>query len=520
MSLESQARVCVPVCVPTAGELGDAVARASTLADVIELRLDCLEDGEAEDAFAQLAGILTKTHLPFIITNRPANQGGRRELDARERVNFWRRTSEVLTGADARSRVYADVELDLLESTHAADLREILEDFTLVCSHHDFLQTPLDLGALYERMARTGARVLKVAARAVDATDCAPLLALVERARRDGLEMIAVSMGEAGVLTRVLAHAFGASLTYGSLERGRETAPGQLSARELRELYRVHSLNKETKVVGLVGSPVAHSLSPHMHNAAFGSLGMDAVYIPFEVSDVSAFVRRMARPRTRELGWNLRGFSVTAPHKGSIVEDLDWVEPLAAEMGAVNTVVIEGDALRGYNTDARAALAPLEGLIELKGARVAVIGAGGAARALLWGLRSRGSRATIFARDTERARATAEAFGAGVEQLESASFGGFDLVVNATPLGTRGALEDETPANASQLRGARLAYDLVYNPARTRFIKEAHAAGCETLSGLQMLVAQATAQFELWTGTAAPVEVMLAAAERELEVRG
>ncbi|HVF42662.1 MAG TPA: shikimate dehydrogenase [Pyrinomonadaceae bacterium] len=517
MSLESKARVCVPVCVRSAGELGDAVARASALADVIELRLDCLEDGEVEGALARLKELVAKTPLHFIITNRPAGQGGRRAPDARERLDFWRRTSASLGEPDARARVYADVELDLLESTHAGALREILEGFTLICSHHDFVRTPPDLGALYERMARTGARGLKLAARAVDVTDCAPVLALVGRARRDRVEMIAVSMGEAGLLTRVLAPAFGAALTYGSLERGRETAPGQLSARELLELYRVHSLDGETAVTGLVGSPVSHSLSPHMHNAAFAARDLNAVYVPFDVSDVSAFVRRMARPLTRELRWNLRGFSVTAPHKSAIVKHLDWVEPPAAEMGAVNTVVIEGDGLRGYNTDARAALAPLEGLIDLKGARVAVVGAGGAARALLWGLRSQGSRATVFARDTERARATAEAFGAHTEKLEGAGFAGFDLVVNATPLGTRGANEGETPATADRLRGARLAYDLVYNPARTRFIKEAEAAGCETLGGLPMLVAQAAAQFELWTGTAAPAEVMLAAARARLE---
>jgi 3-dehydroquinate dehydratase/shikimate dehydrogenase len=488
---------------------------------VIELRLDCLEEDQLEDAFARLAGIVAKTPLHFIITNRPAGQGGRRALDAPERVNFWRRTSELLSETDTRARVYADVELDLLESIHAERLHGLLEGFKLICSHHDFRRTPAaDLGALYERMARTGARVLKIAAHAEDSADCARVLGLIERARRDRLEMIAVSMGEAGLLTRVLATAFGAALTYGSLEAGRETAPGQLSARELRELYRVRELKRETTVTGLVGSPVAHSLSPHMHNAAFDARGLNAVYIPFEVSDVSAFVRRMAHARTRELDWNLRGFSVTAPHKSSIIEHLDWVEPLAAEIGAVNTVVVEGDELRGYNTDARAALAPLEGLIELDGASVAVIGAGGAARALLWGLRSRCARATVFARDTARARATAEAFGAEIEQSEGASFGGFDLVVNATPLGTRGALEGETPATSAQLRGARFAYDLVYNPASTRFIREARDANCETLGGLPMLVAQAAAQFELWTGEHAPLEVMRAAAEGQLSQVG
>jgi 3-dehydroquinate dehydratase/shikimate dehydrogenase len=521
MSPESKARVCVPVCVPDAGELDDAVARAAALADVIELRLDCLRDGQLEGALARLAGIVAKARLPFIITNRPAGQGGRRQLDAHERLDFWRMASDSLRDRDARARVYADVELDLLESPSAGRLRALLEGFGLICSHHDFERTPEDLGALYGRMARTGARVLKLAARARDVTDCAPLLGLVGRARRDGLEMIAVSMGEAGLLTRVLAPAFGAALTYGSLAPTQATAPGQLTARELRELYRVQRLDGETIVTGLVGSPVAHSLSPHMHNAAFAARDLNAVYVPFEVADAHAFVRRMARPRTRELEWNLHGFSITAPHKSSIVEHLDWVEPLAAEVGAVNTVVVEGPGLRGYNTDARAALAPLEGLLDLKGARAAVIGAGGAARALLWGLRERGARATVFARDPERARATAEAFGADVERSEGARFAGFDLVVNATPLGTRGAREGLTPADASQLRGARLAYDLVYNPASTRFIKEARAAGCETLGGLPMLVAQAAAQFELWTNEPAPLEVMLAAAERQLsEAKG
>src|ERR1700749_83222 len=286
MNSESQARVCVPVCASNAGGLSDAVARASSLADVIELRFDCLEDGDVEEALTRLAGIVAKTPLHFIITNRPAGQGGRRALEARERLNFWRRTSELMSDADVRARVYADVELDLLESTHAGHLREILKGFTLICSQHDFGQTPSDLGALYERMARTGARVLKVAAHAEDVTDCASVLALVERARRDRVEMIAVSMGEAGVPTRVLAPVFGAALTYGSLERGRETAPGQFTVRELRDIYRVQKMDADTILTGLVGSPVAHSLSPHMHNAAFHARGLNAVYVPFEVSDV------------------------------------------------------------------------------------------------------------------------------------------------------------------------------------------------------------------------------------------
>ncbi len=308
-------------------------------------------------------------------------------------------------------------------------------------------------------------------------------------------------MGEAGVLTRVLAPAFGAFLTYGSLDAAQATAPGQIDASELRDVYRVGELNAETLVTGLVGSPVGHSLSPHMHNAAFAALGLDAVYVPFEVADLSEFMRRMVDRRTRELDWNLRGFSVTAPHKRAIIPYLDHVSPVASRIGAVNTVVIsEGRGLEGFNTDADASVAPLEGLVELKGARVAVIGAGGAARALLWALGDRGARATVFARDNVRGRELAEEFGAETAPLEGALFRGFDVVVNTTPLGTWGARESETPAVSDQLRGARVAYDLVYNPTRTRFINEAHWGDCQTVGGLGMLAAQAAEQFRLWTG--------------------
>jgi shikimate dehydrogenase len=173
--------------------------------------------------------------------------------------------------------------------------------------------------------------------------------------------------------------------------------------------------------------------------------------------------------------------------------------------------------LRGHNTDAVAALAPLSGLIDLPGARAAVIGAGGAARAVLWALRRAGASSTVFARDPARAREVAQTFGARSQNLSGARFDSFDLVVNATPLGTRGAREAETAATAGQLRGARVAYDLVYNPAETRFMREARAAGCAVvIGGLPMLVAQAAAQFELWTGERAPLEVMRRAAERRL----
>ena len=522
MSETNKARVCVPVCVRRADELRPSVARAAEFADVVELRLDCLEEAQLTDALSRLPSLLDETQLPFIITYRPRGQGGGRDASPDERLSLWRSLPERLRGVTGRGRLFVDLELDLLESADAGSLGELFQSFRVICSHHDFRETPADLEELFGRMARTRAEILKVAARANSITDCVEVLRLCGRGRWEGRECIAVSMGEAGVLTRVLAPAFGAFLTYGSLDAAQATAPGQVSARELRHLYRVGGISPGTLVAGLVGSPVGHSLSPHMHNRAFAALGLDAVYLPFEVADLPEFVRRMADPRTRELGWNLRGFSVTAPHKRAVIQHLDRVADNAASVGAVNTVVVSDErGLEGYNTDADAALAPLERMaservFDLCGASVAVIGAGGAARAALWALGERRARPTVFARDAAKARAVAEEFGAESDALEGAGFHSFDVVINTTPLGTRGLLEAETPALARQLRGVRVAYDLVYNPAETRFLREAREAGCLTVGGLGMLAAQAEAQFRLWTEREPPPGLMLAAAEKQL----
>lgn len=513
-------RLCVPVCVRQASELRAAVARAAAVADIIELRLDCLaDDAQLAAAREEIAALLSERPRPFIFTFRPAEQGGQRPLTLEERSLFWQNNA-YLHEEQCQYPDFADLELNYNDDPHWAETH-VGDKSRLICSHHDFVGVPADVDEIYRRLSSTKADVLKLALQVDDITDCLTVLRLLARARSEGRAMIAVAMGTAGLLTRILAPARGAFLTYGALDDEHVIAPGQPSAVELRDLYRIHTLDEWTEVFGLVGSPVMHSVSPHIHNAAFAAVGLNAVYIPFEVRDVNAFVRRMAHPSTRELDWRLRGFSVTAPHKQSIMAHLDFIEPAAREIGAVNTIVITDDALHGYNTDAAAALAPLVNMIELRGARVAVIGAGGAARALLWSLRRAGASTTIFARNLANARTLADNFGATINALADARFGAFDLVINATPLGTRGHAAAETPATTAQLSGARAVYDLVYNPAETPFMRAARAAGCAFVcGGLPMLVAQAAAQFKLWTGQSAPVAVMRAAAERKLVAAG
>ncbi|HKC62321.1 MAG TPA: shikimate dehydrogenase, partial [Pyrinomonadaceae bacterium] len=510
--------VCVPVCERHAIDLREAIARACESADIIELRLDYLPGDELFKALRNLPSLINASARPVIVTLRSSEQGGEREMDDNTRIIFW--VEHFLYGKPHIG--FADIELDLVllfQKREKTEGKAMLDWDRVICSQHCFAGgVPDNLWEIYEQMAATPARILKVAFQADDITDCITVFRLLEHARSVGREMIAIAMGDAGVMTRILAPSRGAFLTYGSLDGLRASAPGQISARELREVYRVHKLNQDTEIVGLVGSPVMHSLSPHIHNAALEALNLNAVYIPFEVRNINEFMRRMASPRTREMMWPLRGLSITAPHKLTVMNHLDWVEPSAQAIGAVNTIVIEGLTLRGYNTDAPALVVPLRARgLKLSEARCAVIGAGGAARCALWGLRQEGARVTVFARDVEKAKPTAEKFGAECRELAGASFDGFDLVINATPLGTRGKIEDETPALCDQLRGAHLAYDLVYNPSDTRFQREARAAGCESLGGLEMLVAQAAEQFKLWTGKLAPVDVMKEAALKKLD---
>lgn len=463
----SRTRVCVPVCEKNLSAFKSAYERAAEWADVVELRLDCLEPQDVSAAVSELSSF----PCPVILTFRPSEQGGYRDLSREDRLAFWQRQA---VRGDA---VWWDVEGDLVH--------ELSPDWSrTIVSHHDFSGVPSDVEKIYERLAQTPARVIKIAVQANEIVDCMPVFRLIDRAHGEGREVIAIAMGNAGLATRILGPSRGGFLTYGSLDEDSATAPGQVNARKLRSLYNIDAIDDETMICGLVGQPAMHSVSPHIHNAAFAHEGVNGVYLPFEVSDVKSFVKRMVHPRHRELNWNLRGLSITAPHKQTVMECLDWIEPEAQEIGAVNTVVVEKDRLLGYNTDAAGFIDPLRKRIgSLNGKQVAIIGAGGAARAAVWALKRQGANVKTFVRDVSKVDRPCE-------PLASGSFSGYDVVVNATPV---------APATGEQLRGARLVYDLVYNPIETKLLYDAREAGCETLGGLEMLVAQAKIQFELWT---------------------
>jgi 3-dehydroquinate dehydratase/shikimate dehydrogenase len=421
-----------------------------------------------------------------IATCRASWEGGRYQGAEADRLVVLARALEL--GAD-----YVDLEwkaAGVLEQW-PADVRR-----RVVLSHHDFDGVPADLADRIRDMRRFGTGLVKVAATASRLRDTLPLIGAGRAAARDGSAMVVIAMGMAGVATRVLPAHVGSCWTYG----GDGVAPGQVTVDRLRREFRVGQVRATTPVYAVVGRPIGHSVSPAMHNAAFAAAGLDGVYVPCEAADFDDFLALAdALP--------IVGASVTAPYKEDAAR-------AAGQAGALNTLQRRPDGgWDGRNTDVEGFLAPLAGE-SLDGLRAAVVGAGGSARSVVSGLQSRGARVSIHARRPEAAAALAGALDA-VAGAWPVPAGSWDLLVNTTPVGTHPDV-DRSPVAESALDG-RLVYDLIYNPRPTRLLRDAAAAGCRTLDGLDMLVAQAVRQFAWWTGVTPEAQVLRDAAERRLQ---
>ncbi len=496
----NKGKICISVCAETADELVSLIKRAEGLADVIEIRFDCLESVQIPKAISM--AVSSKT---LLLTYRPRNQGGKIDLTVAERDVFWQ---TFVNGVFHKKKVMIDLEIDLRTRFAGSDFKKII-------SFHDFTDIPDDLDEIYIRLSATGETV-KIAVQIKDITDTIPIWKLLERAASENKEIIPIAMGEAGKWTRILGLAHGALMTYAALDAGGETAPGQVTARDLTEVYRVKELDRNTKVYGILGGATSYSMSPFLHNAAFKFHKLNSVFVPLQTLNLDEFIRRMVRSETREIELNFHGFSVTNPHKQNIIKHLDLIDDTAQKIGAVNTVKIADGKLCGYNTDAQGFIEPLiNSYGDLNGAKVAVLGAGGAARACIYALKQHGASVTVFARNFEKAKNLAEEFQIEIKDLPAnqssipeISFNSYDILVNATPLGTKGELEDQTPAIAAQFDGIKLAYDLVYNPFQTKFMQECAKVHVPVIGGLAMLAAQAAAQQKIWTGLDAPIKEM------------
>jgi 3-dehydroquinate dehydratase/shikimate dehydrogenase len=455
-----------------------------TDADLVELRLDSVDDPD-------VAAALSGRTLPVVVTCRASWEGGGFTGSEEERRRLLKQALDL--GAD-----YVDVEWragfdELLAYEHGR---------RIVVSAHDFHGVPADLREQARAMRATGAAVVKLAVKASRLTDC---LTLMELSRSFGANerAVLIAMGDAGLPTRVLAHRFGSAWTYAGGVRD----VGQVSARTLLEQFRYRSISAATGVYGLVGRPLGHSVSPAMHNAAFAGAGLDAVYLPLPAADADDFVA-FAR------AFGLKGASVTIPYKVSLFDRVQDADDLARTVGALNTIRMDGDRWSARNTDVAGFLQPLrDRRVTVAGRRAAILGSGGSARAVAVALSSQGAHVTVHARDAGKAAPVASLVAGTVGPFPPPA-GSWDLLVNCTPLGMQPRI-DQSPMPASALQRG-LVYDLIYNPAVTRLLRDAATAGCDTIGGLDMLVGQAQEQFEWWTGTRPPAGVMRAAASRRL----
>jgi 3-dehydroquinate dehydratase/shikimate dehydrogenase len=348
-------------------------------------------------------------------------------------------------------------------------------------------------------------------------------------------------MGEAGLISRVLAKKFGGFLTFASLGSGAETAPGQVSIHDMKRLYRWDAIGPETKVYGVVANPVAHSMSPAIHNAAFDEAGYNGVYLPMLVNAGYESFKAFMESFVPFEGLDLSGLSITIPHKQNALKYLQEkgaaVDPLAASIGAVNTISIDrsdgAPKLSGTSTDYGAILDSITDKLgitreQLGDYRVAVIGAGGTGRTAVAALAHYGATVVVYNRTKDRADALAEEFNGKSGRVVSARLEKLcdsccHIFVNTTSVGMHpnvdeSPLGDRLPAFTP---GETLVFDTVYNPVETKLLKQAKAAGAKTINGVEMFVRQAAAQFELWTGKPAPVRVMRGVVERRLgQTRG
>ncbi len=452
-----------------------AARDAVTRADMVELRLDGVED-------IDVAGALAGRSRPVIVTCRPTWEGGR--FDASEE-----RRHSILRQALDRGAEYVDVEwragfADLI----ARDPRRV------VLSSHDFQRVPDDLAVRATAMRQTGAGTIKIAIPAARLSDALALLPVGAAG-----DAVIIAMGDAGLPSRLLASRFGSRWTYA----GDAIAPGQIPASRMLDEFRFHQVVPTTDIYGVVSNNVMHSMSPRMHNAAFRAADLDAVYLPFCAADFDDFV-------TFADAMRVAGASVTIPFKLDALRAARNADSLARAVGAANTLRRTASGWEATNTDVQGFLDPLDAVYpgSLKGARAAVLGAGGAGRAVVIALGSRGVDVTIHARREEQAAEVAAACGAGVGQWPP-SDGSWDLLVNCTPLGGSSA-RNQSPLPHGPFSG-RMVYDLTYGDSESPLLRDARAAGCLTLDGLPMLVAQAERQFEWWTGTKPAEGVMKAA---------
>jgi 3-dehydroquinate dehydratase/shikimate dehydrogenase len=479
-------RICAVVAASTAAEMSKHVLSALNQTKTVELRLDWLRSGAERVRFLAWLKRNKFRDATFLATCRRREGGGKLAGGVDQELHW-------LIQAHEAGCQWCDVEVETLRKLPCQSIREYPVPPNIMLSLHNFDRTP-DLPRTVNPPAHGCVDAVKIAAEARTIHDSIRLLRLA----RNSKNFIAAPMGEIGLPARILALREGSALAYAPVAAA--TAPGQVSLDDMKHLYRAHALTRRTRVYGVIGDRVGHSLSPLMHNTGFVARHVDAVYLPFLVHDLRDFLKAVPE-------FGIRGFSVTIPHKQSILKHLKECEPLAAEIGAVNTVVVRRDgSLFGCNTDYVGILRALEKKLGLAGSRVLIFGAGGAARAAAFALAKAGALVGICARREKAARELAKAAGGEVVPRRALRSESFDAILNATPVGMH-PHSRISPLSSRELN-CRVVMDFINRPQKTQLLKLAARKGIATISGVEMFVPQGVAQWELWTRQPAPESIM------------
>ncbi|HET7209053.1 MAG TPA: shikimate dehydrogenase [Terriglobales bacterium] len=483
-------RVCVAVI---GSEADDMVAKAESIArdnPFVEFRLDYLSRPAL--AFPKIRKFTDlHPHVYSIATCRRAANGGkfRGSLAAQLQV--------VTKAADCGCQL-VDLEVQSASQMKPEQIQRLRTRAALVLSYHDFRATK-KLEEVADKMVAIPADFYKIVTTATTLSDNVTIMRFLEK-YGDRHSMVGLCMGEQGIISRVLGVRAGSVFTFASAHAGEETAPGQVTAQELRNTYRIEQVDAATRVYGVVGDPVAHSLSPVIMNAALRRENVNAVYLALHAKTLPDLMNCV-----RDIP--LHGLSVTMPYKQEILQHLDNTDSHTSKIGACNTVVRAQDGkLYGFNTDTSGVVRPLEQRITLQGAKILVLGAGGAARAAVFGLKERGCEVYILNRSLAPAQKLARSAHARLMKRSDLKNASFDVIINATPVGMAGS--KESPLQEKEIN-CRYVFEMVYDPPETPLVQLARARGVEVISGVEMLVYQAARQFEIWTGKPAPSDEML-----------
>lgn len=453
---------------------------ANTCADAIELRLDYWPVID----IAALAALRQQITLPVIFTLRKVSQGGQCVLTEPERLALLEQLAEL-------APEYLDIEFDTAADWLSA-LHRRYPQIQLIGSYHNFTETPDDLPAVLASLHHPAFSIYKIATFARNIVDTLRLLVFVNNAGHHH-RLIGLTMGEHGQISRILAAVVGSLFTYSSLDANSAAAPGQLTLHELTSIYRVQQLNRKTAIYALLGDPISQSPGHLVHNRVFALLGKNAVYVkclvhPELLTPAMALLRQLP----------FYGFSITIPHKESIVPLLDELQGEAETIRIVNTIKRVDSHYLGGNTDAPGAASALAAIIPLKQTKILILGAGGAGKAIAYTLLQQGAQVTLCNRTFARAQEFTQQFGGHAihfAELFADRDLPYDIIINTLPAHAYSQqcanwlIPSTTPG---------IAMDIILNPLLTPFIQSAKIAGWRCLTGEALFIAQAVRQLEIW----------------------